>query len=206
MLAEINNSYQGKVVELKELGCGKSDEVVAKDQQLTSLTELNDSLKQEVQVLKDNHVWLKKDNQFKTDQLNTFLKDCGTKNEQLYNLRKELIQLKTELKTKGEELAQLQQTFVQIKVNKALTESQLTDVREQIKYLDSSTHIKSQVEATFVKERVNEKLNELHEKLQLENSQLKIDLDDTKARLLISENKEATIRQNYENIVGSLKH
>ena len=45
MLAEINDSYQGKVVELRELGCGKSDEVVAKDQQLASLSELNDSLK-----------------------------------------------------------------------------------------------------------------------------------------------------------------
>lgn len=51
----------------------------------------------------------------------------------------------------------------------------------------------SSVEAAFVKERVNEKLSELHQQLQVENSQLKVDLDDAKSRLLIAENKSATL-------------
>ena len=67
MLTEINDNYQGKVAELKEHGCGKSDEIAAKDQQLAGLRELNEQLKHEVEVLKANHTWLKKDNAFKTE-------------------------------------------------------------------------------------------------------------------------------------------
>lgn len=37
------------------------------------------------------------------------------------------------------------------------------------------------VEAQFVKERVNERLGELQEKLQLENTEIKIELESTKA-------------------------
>ena len=99
----------------------------------------------------------------------------------------------------------MKETLAQAKINKALAESQLCDVKEQLVYLDSSSHIKSEVEATFVKERVNEKLNELHDRLQVENSQLKIDLDDARTKLLISEGKEATTKQNCENMIGSYR-
>ena len=40
----------------------------------------------------------------------------------------------------------------------------------------------------------------------MENSQLKIDVDDARTRLLIAENKAATIQHNHENIVGALRN
>ena len=46
----------------------------------------------------------------------------------------------------------------------------LTEAREQLEYLGGVNHVSSTVQAAFVKERVNEKLSELHQKLQVENS------------------------------------
>ena len=69
----------------------------------------------------------------------------------------------------------------------------MTEAREQLEYLGGANHVSITVQAAFVKERVNEKLSELHQKLQVENSQLKIALDDAKTRLLIVENRSAIL-------------
>ena len=110
MLVGIKDDYDGRVNELKQLGCGlesNQDANADKDQRIGEMEDQIDALKQEVQVLKENHTWLKKDNNFKTEQLNTFLKDCGAKNEQLYALRKQLIEQEGTLKTKSDEIAAL---------------------------------------------------------------------------------------------------
>ena len=104
MLTDIKETYDAKITELKELGIGKTDVAAVKDQQIVGLQELIESLRSEIETLKENQTWLKKDNQFKTDQLNTFLKDCGAKNNQLYSLRKELIEKEVELMNKSQEI------------------------------------------------------------------------------------------------------
>lgn len=87
-----------------------------KERQIASLQELNETLRNEVTALKENHVWLKKDNQFKTEQLNIFLKDCGAKNDQLYELRKQMIETQTIMKEKDERMAALTTQLNQSKV------------------------------------------------------------------------------------------
>lgn len=50
-------------------------------------------------MLKEKQSWLKKDNSFKTEQLNSYLKNCGSQNDQIYELRKDLINKESELKS-----------------------------------------------------------------------------------------------------------
>lgn len=76
---------------MKELGSGREEDIAVRDLQIANQQELNETLKAEIVSLKENHAWLKKDNTFKTEQLNIFLTDCGTKNDQLYELRKQLL-------------------------------------------------------------------------------------------------------------------
>jgi len=76
---------------MKELGSGREEDIAVRDLQIANQQELNETLKAEIASLKENHAWLKKDNTFKTEQLNIFLTDCGTKNDQLYELRKQLL-------------------------------------------------------------------------------------------------------------------
>ena len=75
MLTEIKQTYDAKISELKQMDCSGTREEVT--QQIKSLEELNQALRTETQVLKENQSWLKKDNAFKTEQLDKFLKDCG---------------------------------------------------------------------------------------------------------------------------------
>ena len=193
MLTDIKETYDAKIAELKELGVGKTDVAAVKDQQILGLQELIETLRAEIQALKENQTWLKKDNKFKTDQLNIFLKDCGEKNSQLYSLRKELIEKETELVNKSQEIVALSEQLGQTKINTELSQQHLVEARGQLEYLGGEFHVKSTVQAAFVKERVHDKLGELQQKLQVENSQLKIDLDDALTRLLIAENKTATL-------------
>ena len=92
MLADIRISYDSKISELKEQYVNSKDQnQLSKDDQGVNYKELNETLKREIESLKQNYAWLKKDNVFKTEQLDIFLADCGTKNEQLYNLRKNFL-------------------------------------------------------------------------------------------------------------------
>ena len=117
VLTEIREVYDSRINELKQLGSGRDEEVLAvKERQIASLQELNETLRNEVTALKENHVWLKKDNQFKTEQLNIFLKDCGAKNDQLYELRKQMIETQTIMKEKDERMAALTTQLNQSKV------------------------------------------------------------------------------------------
>ena len=79
-------------------------------------------------------------------------------------------------------------------MNRELSQTHLAEVREHLEYIGGASHVSSTVQAAFVKERVNEKLSELHQKLQVENSQLKVDLDAANSRLLIAENKSLTLQ------------
>ena len=82
MLADIRISYDSKISELKEQYVNSKDQnQLSKDDQGVNYKELNETLKREIESLKQNHAWLKKDNVFKTEQLDIFLADCGTKNE-----------------------------------------------------------------------------------------------------------------------------
>ena len=109
MLTEIRETYDTKIIQLKELSSGGND---VKEEQLQNLQELNQALKDEIKALKENHTWLKKDNLFKTEQLNTFLADCGAKNQQLYELRKTLVSKESELKTKSENISSLNEQLI----------------------------------------------------------------------------------------------
>ena len=68
------------------------------------MEELNEALKNEVSVLRENQMWLKKDNTFKTDQLDYYLKNCGTQNDQIYKLRSDLVNKESELKKMNEQI------------------------------------------------------------------------------------------------------
>lgn len=191
MLAEIKESYDGKIGQLKQM-CEASDQEQVK-QQVACLDELTKTLKHEVQVLRDNQAWLKKDNKFKTDQLNIYLKNCGSQNEQIYQLRKDLIAKEADITQKNEMINQLNELVSQTKMKGEQSAWHLAEVREQLSYMSTERDVSSTVQAAFVKERVNEKLSELHQKLQVENSQLRVDLDDAKTRLAIAESKSATL-------------
>lgn len=78
-----------------------------KDEQIKTLQELNEALRAEVEALKDNSIWIKKDNRFKSEQLNIFLADCGAKNTQLFELRKKLVEGEAELAAKTKEIFEL---------------------------------------------------------------------------------------------------
>jgi len=91
MLVDIKDTYDAKITELKELGCQKADEKAVRSEQLACLEELSKALRTEISALKENQNWLKKDNVFKTEQLKVFLNDCSAKNQQLYELRKNVI-------------------------------------------------------------------------------------------------------------------
>lgn len=92
---------------MKELGAGNSDVAAVKDGHISTLQELNEALRAEIEALKENSVWIKKDNKFKAEQLNIFLADCGAKNTQLFELRKKLVETKAELATKTREISEL---------------------------------------------------------------------------------------------------
>jgi len=81
MLTDIRESYDSRIRQIKELGGGREEDFKAKDNEIASLQDLNEALRAEIQSLKENFTWLKKDNTFKTDQLNIFLEDCGAKND-----------------------------------------------------------------------------------------------------------------------------
>ena len=52
MLTDIKESYDNRVAELKALGAGTTEIATVKDGQIASLQELNETLKNEVEVLK----------------------------------------------------------------------------------------------------------------------------------------------------------
>ena len=63
----------------------------------------------------------------------------------------------------------------------------------------------SAIKSQFVKERVDQRLSDLYETLQLENAKLKIELSENQAKTQILQNKLSISTENYDAIISSQK-
>ena len=72
------------------------------------------------------------------------------------------------------ELDSTKQVLTETQNQKDLADKLLEESKKQIRYLTEEISGSSHVKASFVKERVNDNLTELYEKLRVENTSLKL--------------------------------
>ena len=92
----------------------------------------------------------------------------------IYEMRRSVLDKETQSDLLQEQLTSVKLLYEQAQIQRQLSERQNEEQRKQIKYLIEDIKGTSQVKATFIKERVNEKLSELYEKLRVENTEIKI--------------------------------
>ena len=176
MLTEISDEYDAKIGNIRLALDQQIGQKGPSDQETVDARQLTESLKTEIQTQKDLIECLEKDNNFKTEQLEIYLKDSEDKSTKIYELRIKVMDRDSQIQIVQGELDSTKQVLTETQNQKDLADKLLEESKKQIRYLTEEISGSSHVKASFVKERVNDNLTELYEKLRVENTSLKLQL------------------------------